>query len=80
MVAPTLLWQPPLRGLVKVNWDASIHKDMGCVGFGCVARDHIGDFLVAKVSYKRTVYSGAQDGGSNIGASCSPFCQRDGFY
>lgn len=54
-VTPTIPWQPPSLGVVKVNWDASIHMGMGCVGFGCVARDHVGNFLGAKVSYQRSI-------------------------
>jgi hypothetical protein len=39
--------------VVKLNWDASIHKASGSIGFGCVARDHLRNFLGAKVSHQQ---------------------------
>jgi hypothetical protein len=54
-----IIWQPPPAGLIKVNWDGSINKDdagMGtCIGMGCVARDHAGNFLGAKSTYQQIV-------------------------
>jgi hypothetical protein len=38
--------------VVKLNWDASIHKASGSIGFGCVARDHLDTFW-AKVSHQQ---------------------------
>jgi hypothetical protein len=45
----------PGQHMVKINWDASIHKVSASIGFGCVAQDHLGNFLGTKVSYHRTV-------------------------
>jgi hypothetical protein len=46
-------WHPPPQHVVKLNWDASIHKASGSIGFGCVARDHLRNFLGAKVSHQQ---------------------------
>jgi hypothetical protein len=45
---PVRPWQPPPQGMVKINWDASLNKKSGCIGFGCVACDSIDSFLGAK--------------------------------
>jgi hypothetical protein len=33
-------WEKPPFGLYKVNWDVAIDKNMQCMGFGAVIRDH----------------------------------------
>jgi hypothetical protein len=38
----------PHSGFVKVNWDASINKQVGCYGMGIIVRDSAGAFLGAK--------------------------------
>ncbi|KAL0289660.1 UNVERIFIED_CONTAM: hypothetical protein Sangu_2607900 [Sesamum angustifolium] len=35
-----MAWSPPKQGLIKINFDASISKNLGGVGIGVVARDH----------------------------------------
>lgn len=37
--------------MIKVNWDAAVNKNDGCVGFGIVAHDCDGMFLGAKCIY-----------------------------
>jgi hypothetical protein len=39
-----IIWKPPLNGLIKVNWDASINRKDGCIGFRIIARDCLGFF------------------------------------
>jgi hypothetical protein len=34
-----IVWKPPLNGLIKVNWDASINQKGGCIGLGIIAWD-----------------------------------------
>jgi hypothetical protein len=46
-------WHLPPQHVVKLNWDASIHKASGSIGFGCVAQDHLGNFLGAKLSHQQ---------------------------
>jgi len=46
-------WQPPFPGSIKINWDASINKTLGCIGIGVVARDYAGKVLGAKCSYRK---------------------------
>jgi hypothetical protein len=48
-------WQHPSPGVININWDASLNKGTGCIGFGYVARDHLGNFLGAKCSFKRAM-------------------------
>lgn len=40
-------WSPPPNGLVKVNWDASIHEEKWWIGLGVIARDGEGFCLGA---------------------------------
>jgi hypothetical protein len=41
-------WLPPPKGVIKVNWDASLNKKEGCIGLGIIARDSVGNFLGAR--------------------------------
>ncbi|XP_042969140.1 uncharacterized protein LOC122301836 [Carya illinoinensis] len=41
-------WNPPLPGVIKVNWDASLSASNGRAGFGIVAREHQGRILAHK--------------------------------
>jgi hypothetical protein len=41
--------------MVKINWETSLNKKSGCIGFGCVARDSMGSFLGAKCTYLQVV-------------------------
>lgn len=45
-------WQAPSQGKIKVNWDATIDKKKGLIGFGVIARDSKGRVLVARSSSK----------------------------
>lgn len=47
------VWKVPFAGLVKINWDAALNKSTWCIGFGCVARDWMGNFLGSKCSFQR---------------------------
>lgn len=47
------VWKAPTTGLIKINWDAALNKSTGCIGFGCVARDWMGEFLGAKCYFQR---------------------------
>jgi ribonuclease HI len=53
VTTPSLLkiWQPPPFGVIKVNWDTTVNKNEGCVGFGIIARDCEGMFLGAKCMF-----------------------------
>ena len=42
-----LSWQPPRRGVVKVNIDAAIHESLDVVGIGVVVRNEQGTVLRA---------------------------------
>jgi hypothetical protein len=42
------IWQPPPNGAIKINWDASINSEEGCIGLGIVAWDCMGGFLGAR--------------------------------
>jgi hypothetical protein len=43
-----ITWQPPSRHLIKVNWDAAVSKEKGCVGVGIIARDFMGRVCTAR--------------------------------
>ena len=40
-------WQPPVRDMVKLNWDASMDTKTKTIGLGVVIRDTNGSFLAA---------------------------------
>jgi hypothetical protein len=44
----SIIWQPPPRNLIKVNWDAAVSKKNGCVGVGIIARDFLGKVCAAR--------------------------------
>ncbi|XP_059441844.1 uncharacterized protein LOC132174168 [Corylus avellana] len=46
------VWRPPCHGWWKVNWDASLGKEQGWMGFGVVVRDDRGQLLAA---YSKTL-------------------------
>jgi hypothetical protein len=48
-------WQPPLNGLIKVNWDTAITDKEGYIGLGVVAKDCMGEFLGARCEMKPIV-------------------------
>jgi ribonuclease HI len=48
-------WDPPVAGLVKINWDASLNISSAVVGMGCVIRDANGFVLAAKCGVSRAV-------------------------
>jgi hypothetical protein len=41
-------WRAPESGWVKVNWDASLEKDTGRMGYDVVVRDDLGLVVVAQ--------------------------------
>jgi ribonuclease HI len=46
-------WQPPDTGWAKANWDASLAKDKGWMGFGVVVRDEWGQIIAAQTKSER---------------------------
>jgi hypothetical protein len=50
-----LLWQPPPHGRLKANWDESIHRRAGCIGFGCIVRDSSGGVMGAACKYQKVI-------------------------
>jgi hypothetical protein len=53
-VMPTLRrWVPPPIDFVKINWDAAVSVQQGCIGLGCVARSSTRCFLVARFVVKK---------------------------
>jgi hypothetical protein len=44
--SPTISWQAPQSGTIKVNWNAAIDKNQGCISDGIITRDSNG-FVVA---------------------------------
>lgn len=40
-------WQPPPRGMIKINWDAALDLTKKKIGLGIVARDDRGSFMAA---------------------------------
>jgi predicted TIM-barrel fold metal-dependent hydrolase len=40
-------WQKPPVGIMKINWDAALHKENKHMGVGVVIRDDKGDVVVA---------------------------------
>ncbi|XP_042939556.1 uncharacterized protein LOC122274596 [Carya illinoinensis] len=41
-------WIPPPEGVVKINWDAALSEARDRVGFGLIARDHMGGVVAVK--------------------------------
>ena len=41
-------WHAPNSGWIKVNWDASLEKDMGRMGYSAVVRDDLGLVVAAQ--------------------------------
>jgi len=73
----TRRWQPPHLGTIKINWDASINKSIGCVGCGIVARDHCGSVLGAKSAYKKISVEPAM---AEAAKEACLFCKDMGFF
>jgi hypothetical protein len=73
----TRRWQPPHLGTIKINWDASINKSIGCVGWGIVARDHCGSVLGAKSAYKKISVEPAM---AEAAKEACLFCKDMGFF
>jgi hypothetical protein len=72
-------WQPPFPDPIKINWDASINKTLGCIGIGVVARDYVGKVLRAKCSYRK--HSLVPDVAKMIAAlDAVMFCREAGFW
>lgn len=44
---------PPPKGIIKVNWDASVNINAGYVGVGIIARDGGRNFLGARSVTKK---------------------------
>ncbi|KAL0325468.1 UNVERIFIED_CONTAM: hypothetical protein Sradi_5116100 [Sesamum radiatum] len=44
--APT--WSPPKSGTIKINFDASVVKELGGAGLGIIARDHKGNCVACR--------------------------------
>lgn len=44
-------WTKPQTGWLKLNVDAAINKENSCMGFGCVLRNDLGQFIAAKGAY-----------------------------
>lgn len=42
---PSVLWQPPSLGKIKLNRGAAVNKKLGRIGIGIVARDNNGCFM-----------------------------------
>lgn len=40
-------WEKPQDSWVKINIDAALLEDVGCIGFGCVVRGADGQFIMA---------------------------------
>ncbi|KAK4390485.1 hypothetical protein Sango_2111800 [Sesamum angolense] len=53
--APT--WSPPKSGTIKINFDASVAKELGGAGLGVIARDHEGNC----VAWRTKTLLGATD-------------------
>jgi hypothetical protein len=43
-----IVWRPPQTCFIKINWDIAINKQEGCIGFGFIAWDCMGQFLGAR--------------------------------
>jgi len=75
----TRRWLPPHPGTIKINWDASINKSTGCVGWGIVARDHCGSVLGAKSAYNKISVEPVIDEAMAALEACL-FCKEVGFF
>ena len=53
MVPNPTRWAPPPIDIVKINWDAAVNVEQGCIGLGCVARSSTGCFLAARCVVKK---------------------------
>jgi hypothetical protein len=47
-VTNNTVWKAPESGWLKVNWDASVEKNQGRMGFGVVVRNEKGDVIAAQ--------------------------------
>jgi ribonuclease HI len=50
-VTNNTVWKAPESGWLKVNWDASVEKNQGRMGFGVVVRNEKGDVIAAQCQY-----------------------------
>lgn len=46
-VVTPILWQQPLTGMFKINWDVSVDKGHGRIEIGFIVRGHDGRILAA---------------------------------
>ncbi|XP_042965403.1 uncharacterized protein LOC122299302 isoform X2 [Carya illinoinensis] len=53
------IWKKPARGIVKVNWAASLDQRMKRMGVGIIARDEEGETLVAVCDQRQHVQNPA---------------------
>jgi hypothetical protein len=74
-------WQPPLAGIIKVNWDASLRvkeRHIG-IGIGIVARDEYGNFLGARAITKMVVTT-SKVAEAMAALEAILFCKQAGFF
>jgi ribonuclease HI len=76
---PRTGWCPPLSGLIKINWDASINITKECIGIDVVARNSIGNVLGAK-SLTEKVVAIPKLAEAMAAYKAVVFCKEVGFY
>jgi ribonuclease HI len=72
-------WQPRSKGLIKVNWDASINKNKGWIGLGMIARNSNGACLGARSVTKHLITDSAI-AVALAALSAMYFCTEVGFF
>jgi hypothetical protein len=76
---PRTGWYPPLSGLKKVNWNASINITKECIGIDVVARNSIVNVLGAK-SLTEKVVAIPKLAEAMAAYEAVVFCKEVGFY
>ncbi|XP_059441059.1 uncharacterized protein LOC132173561 [Corylus avellana] len=70
-------WRRPPAGFVKLNWDASLDVSMAKMGFGVVARDHMGKVVAALCDSRP--YCSEPEGAETLAAwTAAEFCLQLG--
>ena len=61
-------WSRPLKGVFKVNFDASLFENVGCAGIGAAIRDSEGEIIAASSVNSSSIFGGD---GRNHGSTLS---------
>ncbi|XP_038695493.1 uncharacterized protein LOC119992773 [Tripterygium wilfordii] len=49
------IWRGPSFNFIKVNWDAAVHSQSQCTGFGVILRDICGDVMACSTMVRRSL-------------------------